>query len=558
MIHFKRIGDRLLFSVGSIVVAGLLILGLFYARQLEESIMAENEMSLKKVTDSVSEAVSALMVGGHAKVAQEFAGRLKNVPNIIDYRIVRVDGTEAFVDNHTIDQVNRKLGGEEFVPRENALSAAQILPPTHPALQQARETGQQTFDYLTLPGGHRSVTILGPIKSHSTCWKCHQEGEKVRGFIKLTASLAQVDMDVSRTKGISIVLILLGLVSIIVFIFFMTHRVIVRHLEGISGAMEVAAQGDLSSRVDVRQRDEIGHMANAFNRMNDELSRIYAGLAAEKTKLSTIIQGANSGIVVTDEQQHIVLVNDAARELLGKEEQSIIQNGFLMLFDNEAWMRERLAHSEADSGTGTLSWNGRTLSVQASTIRDTDNRVIGSAALIRDITEEKRLEEELKKQSITDALTGLHNRRHFDSLLETEFKRWQRYKQPLSVIMLDVDHFKKFNDTHGHECGDHVLEAIGKVLKSMSSATLVPCRYGGEEMVLVLPGMEQAKAVEIAEVIRRNISELVIDGLKVTVSIGVAGLPGHAADDADALVKLADNALYQAKKEGRNLVRSAA
>ena len=139
--------------------------------------------------------------------------------------------------------------------------------------------------------------------------------------------------------------------------------------------------------------------------------------------------------------------------------------------------------------------------------------------------------------------------------MNTEYKRWQRYAQPLSVMMIDVDHFKKFNDTHGHDCGDRVLTAIGAVLRSLAAPSLIPCRYGGEEMLAIMPGVVEEQAMALAETVRLRISELVIDGLRVTVSIGVAGVPGHEAVDGEALVKLADEALYDAKENGRNQVR---
>jgi diguanylate cyclase (GGDEF)-like protein len=124
--------------------------------------------------------------------------------------------------------------------------------------------------------------------------------------------------------------------------------------------------------------------------------------------------------------------------------------------------------------------------------------------------------------------------------------------------MLDVDHFKKFNDTHGHECGDHVLTSIAKVLrgKSQEHAAIMAFRYGGEEMVLIAPNTPQERALEIAERLRVQISELVIDGLRVTVSIGVAGTPAQQPENGEALLKLADEALYAAKEGGRNQVRA--
>ena len=114
--------------------------------------------------------------------------------------------------------------------------------------------------------------------------------------------------------------------------------------------------------------------------------------------------------------------------------------GFLQLFDDPGWMEARIADAAHEQSATLLEWKGKVLSIQASTIRHEFGEVIGSAALIRDITEEHRLETELKEQSITDALTGLHNRRHLDEVLNTEYKRWQRYAQPLSGMNSDGYH----------------------------------------------------------------------------------------------------------------------
>ncbi len=361
-----------------------------------------------------------------------------------------------------------------------------------------------------------------------------------------------------RSWWLSIGVIVVALTSIVGLIYWVAHRTVVSHIVEFSQAMETAARGDMSVRLPVRSKDEIGNMAHSFNEMNEELEKIYAGLREERNKLSSVIQGASSGIVVTDAQRTVVLVNEAAERILGKSAPQITREGFMALFDDPSWMEERLGR---ENNTGEIrTWNGLTLSVQVSTINDASGAIIGSSALLRDVTEEKRLENALKIQSITDALTGLHNRRHFNEVIETEFKRWKRYAQPLSVMMLDVDHFKRFNDTYGHECGDRVLGAIGGVLRNVGSPSLIPCRYGGEEMVVVLPGCPQDKACEVAESIRLKIAAPVIDGLKVTVSIGVAGVPGHsvALADGDALVKLADEALYKAKEGGRNRVCAAA
>ena len=557
MIHFKHIGHRLLASIGGIVILGIGAIAITYAVRQEASSIQQAENALGKVTDSVAEGLMALMQGGHAKAAPDFSARLKNVPNVVSYRILRVDGTEAFNDNATVEKVNEKLGEFEFTGRKGNPEPKRLVSKSDPDLERMRETGERVFSYQTLPGGERLVSVFSPIRTSVGCKKCHEPAERIRGAINLTVSMKELDADVERTWQLSILVIMLSLAGIVALIYWFAHRTVVSRIISFSRAMETAAVGDMSVRLKATGKDEIGRMARSFNHMNEELREIYDSLKEERNKLNTVIHGASSGIVVTDALQHIVLVNKAAEQIIGKSEQLIIEQGFLKLFDDAVWMAARIANTEAEHAPSLLVWKEKTLSIQASTIRHDDGEIIGSAALIRDITEEKRLEAQLKQQSITDALTGLHNRRYFDEVLATEFKRWKRYAQPLSVMMIDVDHFKKFNDTHGHDCGDRVLSALGGVLRSLAPPSVIPCRYGGEEMIIVMPGMLQAGAADAAETVRQRISELVIDGLKVTVSIGVAGCPGHEVEDGDALVKLADDALYDAKEGGRNQVRIA-
>lgn len=557
-LQFRRIGNRLIFAVGSVVMLGVIGIVINNAIRQEKVLTLETEAALAKTSQSVEEGLTALMlVGGHAKDAADYAARLKTIPNVVDYRILRPNGTEAFIDNLTVDKVNAKLAETEFMGRAKAREPEQVLAETDPDLVRVRTTGERVFVYQTLPGGERLVTSLGPSKSQSVCEKCHDPATKVLGVLKLTVSLKDIDQDVQKTWQLSIALILVALFVIVYFIYWAARRTVVSQIVDFSKAMEAAAGGDLTMRLPTKSRDELGHMAQSFNHMNEELIEIYAGLQDERHKLNTIIQGADSGIVVTDARQHVVLVNDAAEKLLGKNAAQVVQEGFLMLFDDPQWMQSRLTASTEGSGATLRDWRGKVLSIQASTIRDEHGQVIGSAALIRDVTEEKRLENRLKEQSITDALTGLHNRRHFDEVLDTEFKRWKRYAQPLAVMMLDIDHFKKFNDTYGHDCGDRVLMALGGVLKAAANAAVIPCRYGGEEMVIVMPGLTQEMAVVLADNLRLQIAALVIDGLQVTVSIGVAGSPGHAVASGEALVKLADEALYAAKENGRNQVHEA-
>lgn len=168
------------------------------------------------------------------------------------------------------------------------------------------------------------------------------------------------------------------------------------------------------------------------------------------------------------------------------------------------------------------------------------------------------LRETLQQQSIRDPLTGLFNRRYLEETLTREVERAQRQRHKIGVILLDIDHFKRFNDTYGHDAGDRVLETVAQLLRESVRGSDVACRYGGEEMILILPESPPGTTLARAEEIRQALSLLQIsyNGLTLnalTASLGVASFPDHGPQDVDVF-KAADAALYQAKAQGRNQV----
>lgn len=172
-----------------------------------------------------------------------------------------------------------------------------------------------------------------------------------------------------------------------------------------------------------------------------------------------------------------------------------------------------------------------------------------------------RLRESLRQQSIRDSLTGLFNRRYLEETFERELRRAQRLKQTIGVVMLDVDHFKRFNDAHGHDAGDVILQHFGKVLQANIRAEDVACRYGGEEFALVLPGVTLEQTHGRAEALRQLVQSLQVSHKTarlgpITASFGVAAYPANGTDMKE-VVQAADMALYVAKQSGRNRVHTA-
>jgi diguanylate cyclase (GGDEF)-like protein len=161
--------------------------------------------------------------------------------------------------------------------------------------------------------------------------------------------------------------------------------------------------------------------------------------------------------------------------------------------------------------------------------------------------------DELERLSTTDTLTGLSNRRHLMNLLTQEIERAKRADRPFSILMLDVDHFKKYNDTHGHQAGDEVLARIGAVLRNSIRPYDCAARYGGEEFLVMLSGTSLDPAKESAERIRKQVRAEQFEAESVTISIGVAEYPAQG-DTAKSVIGQADAALYEAKRAGRDRV----
>ena len=172
----------------------------------------------------------------------------------------------------------------------------------------------------------------------------------------------------------------------------------------------------------------------------------------------------------------------------------------------------------------------------------------------------KRQQYQLKNESLTDELTGVANRRHFNNHIETEWRRAQRHQTSITCCMIDIDYFKKYNDLYGHQMGDDCLKTVAQNIRSfMRRPTDMTARYGGEEFVVLLPETSREAAEQLANKIREGIASLKIpheDSLLkiVTVSIGIAYIIPQRYSDPDTVLKLADEALYEAKGQGRNRV----
>lgn len=195
------------------------------------------------------------------------------------------------------------------------------------------------------------------------------------------------------------------------------------------------------------------------------------------------------------------------------------------------------------------------------TKRDEEGKPLLVAGIVFDITERKELQKKLEEQNellenlaTTDELTKLFNRRTVYSKLEYEMDRAKRYKNPLSIMMIDIDHFKQVNDRYGHVRGDDVLREVADTIRRSVRRTDIPGRYGGEEFLVIFPNSNLAESLVVAERIREGVNEIKYDDdLRVTISCGVKTFEGETITE---LLHKADEKLYEAKEQGRNRVGS--
>jgi len=290
-----------------------------------------------------------------------------------------------------------------------------------------------------------------------------------------------------------------------------------------------------------------------------------------------IIEAMSDGILVVDASGRVVDSNPAIHRILKREGRP---------------MRGRQLRNVLPQWTGApdddkagaeifIAGINKYIDVRPIALKDAVGTPRGSVLVLRDITAEKttalalehanqQLREQLveiesmqkllQEQAIKDPLTGLFNRRYLQETLQRELHRAERAGKPLSVVMMDLDHFKKINDTYGHASGDAVLQTLGAVLLQKSRAGDIACRYGGEEFVIILIDTPVDIALQRAEQWRAEFSSLrfSFNGIEVkaTLSAGVAAFPDHGHDEA-TLFHAADNALYAAKAAGRNNVQLA-
>lgn len=311
---------------------------------------------------------------------------------------------------------------------------------------------------------------------------------------------------------------------------------------------------------------------HANRRRVDELAQrnaLQQNLLLLQQRLYAVIEHFHGAVLLEDEERKVAVANHAFSELfnigqppvalLGRDGRDLAQH-MRHFFRHPQRFGARLEalvqRREPSVGEECVLLGGRVLERDYVPICGAAG-YSGHLWIYRDITERKMQELELRRLATTDALTGLPNRRYFIERLRQEFERYQRYAQPAAVLMLDIDFFKRVNDSYGHAAGDALLKRFAMACQRVVRRTDVVGRLGGEEFAVMLLDRTDAEALEQAERIREAVAAIRLDdidsALHVTVSIGVSSFEG-AGGSADVALARADRALYQAKEGGRNRV----
>ncbi|WP_434700385.1 diguanylate cyclase [Pseudomonas sp. D1-1] len=301
--------------------------------------------------------------------------------------------------------------------------------------------------------------------------------------------------------------------------------------------------------------------------------------------LLAIVQSIDVGVVVLDREYRVQVWNTFMENRSGVQPKDAQNRNFFSLFPeiDRPWF-SRKVESVATLGTPAFTvWEQRPYlmrfkSYQPITgqeefmyqnttllpLRSPDNRINHICLVIYDVTDVatnrhqiQAANAQLQLLSSTDRLTGLYNRGHWEASLKAAYARHQRYGNALSLVMLDIDHFKRVNDTYGHQAGDKVIEQVARLLHEHVRESDVAGRYGGEEFGVVLSDTDSAGGQIFAERLRKAVEESLVQyngqDIRFTVSLGVADLSQPANDHAE-LIARADQALYTSKKTGRNRV----
>lgn len=364
--------------------------------------------------------------------------------------------------------------------------------------------------------------------------------------------------DAAGSIGKRLVLTMFVILLLLVLIAYLEGRSIVRTLGRLVAAANDVARGRLDRRVDVRGPEEFARLGRAFNEMADQLEARIRELDDERRRLRDVTVRFGEALAATHDIGELLrVVVETAMEATGAR-------GGALVRDNHEVVRK----GDPDSGVRRLEFHlsageesfGRLILTADSFSKEQTETAEWFVNQARTALENAKYHRAVQRQALVDSLTGLANRRLCEAALEKEIGRADRFGEPLSLVVGDIDDFKNVNDRHGHPTGDEVLREFARALQETVREIDLAGRWGGEEFVVGLPGTDLAGGVRLAERVRAALAKRTVEApngerLHVTASFGVAEFDGRGG--LSELLAAADAALYRAKRAGKDRVATA-
>jgi two-component system cell cycle response regulator len=350
---------------------------------------------------------------------------------------------------------------------------------------------------------------------------------------------------------------MLAALILIALVAYIQGRAVVGTLGRLAEAARSIARGRLGDRVQVRGRDEFALLGHAFNQMADQLEARLQELEEERRRLREATLRFGEALAAThDIDQLLRVIVETAVEATGASRGELSDDEVVLMASGEERGPVKLEFPLAAGrdSFGTLVLYGDDFN---SDQRESAGWLVGHAVIALSNARQHRT---VEQQALVDSLTGLANRRLATAALEKELARAKRFEEPLTLVLADIDDFKRINDRWGHPTGDEVLKAFAARLRETVREIDLAGRWGGEEFALLLPGTNLEGGRQLAERIRQLVESYRLPGsdgveIRVSASFGVASFP--EASSQKQLVAAADAALYEAKRSGKNRVVAA-
>jgi len=564
----RSLGAKIVIAVGAVMIFFVAVSGYLDYRNESRETLELYRRNARILANTIEKSFISAMKEGRGEDVQKVMEDLGTQEEILEVRIFSQDG--KVLRSTDPDEIGKMVDRETLDLYK----------------------GAEVEGAASTEGDGMVLHFLKPIYNGPQCFGCHGPDNTVNGVLNVKVSMERAYASISKNKAFMAKLGVLSVLLVVLAQVLLMRQLVTKRVENLRKAMRKAESGE-EFEIQKKYNDEIGELGSVFEAMMERITKLNADAIEHETELArnqeqirsqsilgSIIDGMPDGVAIIDRDMLIVQTNPSHKELfpdakvgepcyfcIHKRDTICPHCGLVKVFED----------GEVHDHHSTIQLSGGVTKVVHSIsapIRDEQGNIIRAVEVVRDVTERVNLEREIKEKSwelerankklakmaVTDGLTMLFNRRYFQDSLAREFKRLDRHRALplLALAMIDLDNFKNLNDNYGHQAGDQVLRALGKILKATIRMTDIVARYGGEEFVIIMPETDREGMLILAERIRSTIEETKIEfndlALNTTVSIGLASYPSDYIRSEDDLVKAADDALYKAKDAGKNTI----